>query len=114
MSPRPAVKKAARPVKHATRDSKKAAKLPARRSLALDKLLASKLNIADFEASAAKKMPRAFFDYYAGGAEDERTLSRNRAGMDRWVLLHRVLVDVSHIDLTTTMLGEPVSMPIGL
>jgi len=76
--------------------------------------LAALLNVADFEAAAAKKMPLAAFDYYAGGAEDERTLSRNRAAMDRWVLLHRVLVDVSHVDLTTTMLGQPVSMPIAL
>src|SRR5512135_2852720 len=59
-------------------------------------------------------MPRASFEYYAGGAEDERTLSRNRSAMDRWVLLHRVLVDVSHVDLATSMLGEPVSMPIAL
>jgi len=75
---------------------------------------AAMLNVADFEAAAKKRMRRASFDYYAGGAEDERTLSRNRAAMDRWVLLHRVLVDVSHIDLATTLLGEPVSMPIAL
>ena len=73
--------------------------------------LAALLNVADFEAAAAKKMTRASFDYYAGGAEDERTLSRNRAAMDRWVLLHRVLVDVSRVDIATTILGEPVSMP---
>ena len=81
---------------------------------ALEASLAAKLNIADFEAAAAKKMARASFDYYAGGAEDERTLARNSAGIDRWVLLHRVLVNVSHVDLATTMLGEPVSMPVGL
>ena len=76
--------------------------------------LAALLNIADVEAVARRKMPRASFDYYAGGAEDEKTLSRNRAAMDRWVLLHRVLVDVSRLDLTTKFLGAPVSMPIAL
>lgn len=91
-----------------------AAKKSPKRASALDASLAAKLNVADFEAAAAKKMERSSFDYYAGGAEDERTLARNRAGMDRWVLLHRVLVDVSHVDLATTMLGEPVAMPIGL
>src|SRR5512135_2593895 len=65
----------------------------------VDGRLASLLNVADFEAAAAARMPRASFEYYAGGAEDERTLSRNRSAMDRWVLLHRVLVDVSHVDL---------------
>lgn len=74
--------------------------------------LAALLNITDVEAVARRKMPRASFEYYAGGAEDEETLARNRAGMDRWVLLHRVLVDVSKLDLTTKFLGAPVSMPV--
>ncbi|HEU4725619.1 MAG TPA: alpha-hydroxy acid oxidase [Candidatus Eisenbacteria bacterium] len=76
--------------------------------------LAALLNVADVEAVARRKMPRASFEYYAGGAEDEETLARNRAGMDRWVLLHRVLVDVSKLDLTTKFLGAPVSMPVAL
>lgn len=90
------------------------AKKKSARRRGADAALAGLLNIADFEAAAAKKMTRAAFDYYAGGAEDERTLSRNRSAMDRWVLLHRVLVDVSHVDLATTFLGDPVSMPIAL
>jgi len=102
----------------ARRRTLQAASAPARKKSSKrgshDAALAALLNIADFEAAAAKKMTRASFDYYAGGAEDERTLSRNRAAMDRWVLLHRVLVDVSHVDLATTILGQPVSMPIAL
>ncbi len=70
--------------------------------------LASILNVADAEAIARRKLSRAFFDYYAGGAEDEQTLARNRSAMDRYVLLHRVLVDVSHTELSTTFLGERV------
>lgn len=70
------------------------------------------VNVADFEALARRRMPPAFFDYYAGGAEDERTLARNRAAFDRFVLLHRVLVDVSRVDTATRVLGSPVSMPI--
>lgn len=76
--------------------------------------LASIINVSDAEEIARRKLPRAFYDYYAGGSEDERTLGRNRAAMDRWVLLHRVLVDVSHADLSTTFLGASVSMPVGL
>jgi 4-hydroxymandelate oxidase len=86
---------------------------PARRG-AKGAALEALLNIADVEAVARRKMPRASFDYYAGGAEDERTLTRNRAAMDRWVLLHRVLVDVSRPDLSTTFLGAPSTMPIAL
>jgi len=72
------------------------------------------LNVADAEAAARRAMSRGAFDYYAGGAEDERTLARNRDGIDRWVLLHRVLVDVSHVDLATTALDAPLTMPICL
>ncbi len=95
-------------------DSGKAAPKPAPRRGANGAAMEALLNIADVEAAARRKMPRASFDYYAGGAEDERTLARNRAAMERWVLLHRVLVDVSHLDLATTFLGAPVTMPIGL
>jgi 4-hydroxymandelate oxidase len=70
------------------------------------------LNVADFEALARGRMKRAYYDYYAGGAEDERTLARNRAGFDRFVLLPRVLVDVGRVDASTTVLGTPVSRPI--
>ncbi|HEY6572296.1 MAG TPA: alpha-hydroxy acid oxidase [Candidatus Eisenbacteria bacterium] len=87
---------------------------PAPRRGANEAALSALLNIADVEAVAQRKMPRASFDYYAGGAEDERTLARNRSAMDRWVLLHRVLVDVSRMDLSTTFLGAPVAMPIAL
>jgi 4-hydroxymandelate oxidase len=39
-------------------------------------------------------------------------LRENIAGFDRWRLLYRVLSDVSHRDLSTTVLGHPVSFPI--
>jgi 4-hydroxymandelate oxidase len=70
------------------------------------------VNLADFEALARRRMRPAFYDYYAGGAEDERTLARNRGGFDRFVFLPRVLVDVGRVDTATTVLGIPVSMPV--
>ncbi len=76
--------------------------------------LAALLNVADAEAAARRVMPRASFDYYAGGAENERTLARNREAMERWVLLHRVLVDVSEVETATTALDAAVTMPIFL
>jgi hypothetical protein len=86
----------------------------ARRGAGTRAALESLLSVADAEAAARAVMPLGSFDYYAGGAEDERTLTRNRVGMDRWVLLHRVLVDVAHVDLATTVLGAPATMPIHL
>ncbi len=61
---------------------------------------------------ARAKVPRAAFDYIAGGAEDEVTLRRNREAFGHWVLRPRVLVDVSRRDTSTTVLGQRVSMPI--
>jgi 4-hydroxymandelate oxidase len=68
--------------------------------------------VHDFEAVARRRMKRAFYDYYAGGAEDEQTLAANRNAFAEVFLCPRVLVDVSRIDTSTTVLGSPVSMPI--
>src|SRR5712691_9930574 len=61
---------------------------------------------------ARAKVPRATFDYIAGGAEDEVSLRRNREAYEHWALRPRVLVDVSKRDSSTTVLGTRVSMPI--
>src|SRR5213594_4400311 len=57
---------------------------------------------------ARAKVPRAIFDYIAGGAEDEVTLRRNREAFGRWALRPRVLTDVSKRDTKTVLLGERV------
>lgn len=70
------------------------------------------VNLFELEAVAREKLSRESFDYYASGAQDEVTLRENRAAYDRISLAYRVLVDVSHRDLTTTVLGQPVAMPV--
>jgi 4-hydroxymandelate oxidase len=72
------------------------------------------VNLAEVEALAQRRLRRGYFDYYAGGAEDERTLGRNLEAFRRFVLLPRVLVDVSRIELGTQILGTPLAMPIAL
>lgn len=57
-------------------------------------------------------MDRAAYDYYAGGAGDEQTLSANRGAFDAIRLRPRVLVDVSTIDTRTAVLGQPIDVPI--
>ena len=52
------------------------------------------------------------FDYYFGGAEDELTVRENRLGWQRLRLRPRVLVDVGTRDLSTTVLGQPISFPV--
>src|ERR1044071_6224653 len=70
------------------------------------------VNVFDFEAIARQALLREAYDYYAGGAQDEVTLRENRAAYDRLSLAYRVLVDVSRRDLTASVLGQPVAMPV--
>ena len=70
------------------------------------------VNVFDLEAIARERLARDAYDYYVGGALDEVTLRENRAGYDRLALAYRVLVDVSRRDPKTTVLGQPVAMPI--
>ena len=70
------------------------------------------LNIADYARAARCKLSRDVCDYFEGGALDEITLAENTAGWERLKLYYRVLAGVGTRDMTTTMLGQPVSMPI--
>jgi 4-hydroxymandelate oxidase len=75
------------------------------------------LTVVDFEAAAQRKLEeRVFakgtFDYVAGGAGEEYTLRANRQAFNRWSLRPRVLVDVSKVDLSTTVLGQDIPFPI--
>jgi L-lactate dehydrogenase (cytochrome) len=72
------------------------------------------LNIDDLRELAKRRIPRAIFDYAAGGAYDERTLARNTADLDAMTFRQRVMVDVSNVSLGTTMVGVPVSMPLAI
>jgi 4-hydroxymandelate oxidase len=70
------------------------------------------INLLEMEARARELLPKAAYDYYASGANDEITLRENRAAYERITLLPHMLVDVSVRQMGTTVLGEPVSMPI--
>jgi 4-hydroxymandelate oxidase len=70
------------------------------------------LTVDEFEEAARARLPRMIFDYFAGGAGDEWTVAENRRAFERWVLRPRVLVDVSNVDLRTTVLGQEVAFPI--
>jgi 4-hydroxymandelate oxidase len=70
------------------------------------------INLLELEERARELLPRMAYDYYASGANDEVTLRENRTAYERITLLPRMLVDVSARDAGTTVLGEPVSMPI--
>jgi len=72
------------------------------------------VNIEDLRRLAKRRLPRAIFDFFDGGAEDEVTLRENRAAFERVRLLPRVLVDVSKVQTAVDLLGKPSSMPLAI
>jgi 4-hydroxymandelate oxidase len=72
------------------------------------------LNIREYLEAAAAKVDPAVWCYFEGGAGDEVTLRANVAAFGRWQLRPRILVDVGELRLGTTLLGTPVSMPLGV
>lgn len=70
------------------------------------------VNLHDFETTAATVLSQAAYDYYRGGARDELCLLRNRQAYSRYAVLYRVLAGVEQVDLSTTVLGHPVRLPV--
>jgi isopentenyl diphosphate isomerase/L-lactate dehydrogenase-like FMN-dependent dehydrogenase len=68
--------------------------------------------IGELRAAARRGLPRVMFDFIDGAANDEVTSRHNREDFGELEILPRVLVDVSNVDLRTTVLGEPVAMPL--
>ena len=76
--------------------------------------LARIASVAEFEAPARERLHPSAWAYYEGGAWDGLTLRDNLEAWHRYRFRPRVLVDTTEIDLSTTLLGTPVSMPIGI
>ena len=68
----------------------------------------------DFRAAARARLPRFLFDYADGGSYAERTLHRNVADLSDIALRQRVLRDVATIDLSTTLFGRKMPLPVAL
>lgn len=68
--------------------------------------------IEDLKRIAKSKIPSVMFDYVQGGSEDELTLDWNRKAFSNYEFVPRVLRDVSKIDLSTTVQGVDLKIPI--
>jgi glycolate oxidase len=60
---------------------------------------------------ARRRVNQGAWDYLVGGSESETTLRRNRLAFDRIAFRPRILVDVSHIDPSTTFMGQTLRIP---
>ena len=69
-------------------------------------------NFHDFRRLAKRQLPGPIFDYIDGGADDEATLRRNTQAFERCDLVPHVLRGVENIDLSVTVMGQKLALPV--
>ncbi len=69
-------------------------------------------NFHDFRELARRRLPGPIFDYIDGAADDEATHRRNTASFDDCDLVPHVLRGVENVDLSVTVMGQKLAMPI--
>ncbi|XP_050232305.1 peroxisomal (S)-2-hydroxyacid oxidase GLO4-like [Mercurialis annua] len=75
-------------------------------------MAAEPVNVNEFQILAKQILPKMYYDFYSGGAEDQHTLRENIEAFQRITFRPRILVDVSRIDMATSILGHTISAPI--
>ena len=71
-------------------------------------------NFEDFRKIAKQKLPAPIFHYIDGGSDDEITLKRNTDSFSQCDLVPNILASVGEPDLSTTVLGTKINMPLFL
>ena len=71
-------------------------------------------SVTDYRELARRRLPTFLFEYIDGGSYAEATLRRNIADLESIALRQRVLRDVSAIDVSTTLFGQQLAMPVAL
>ena len=69
-------------------------------------------SVTDYRELARRRLPRFLFDYIDGGSYAETTLRNNVGDLQEIALRQRILRDVSVTDTSTTVFGQPLSMPV--
>ena len=69
-------------------------------------------SVAAMRELARRALPRPIFDFADGGAETEWTLSRNELAFGRTALVPRPLCGAATRDLSLTLFGQPLSLPV--
>ena len=71
-------------------------------------------NVKDFRDLAKKKLPSPIFHYIDGAADDEITYKRNTDAFDTCDLVPNVLSGVDKVDMSTTVMGQKIDLPLYL
>lgn len=69
-------------------------------------------NVKDFRRLAKRKLPSPIFHYIDGAADDEITYKRNSEAFDACDLVPNVLSGVDEVDMSTTVMGQKIDMPL--
>jgi len=70
--------------------------------------------IKDLQKLARARVPKMFYEYADSGSWTESTYRANESSFADILLRQRVAVDITDRSLETTMIGQPVTMPIAL
>ena len=69
-------------------------------------------NFKDFRDLAKSRLPSPIFHYIDGAADDEVTYRRNTEAYDQCDLVPNVLTGVEKVDMSTTVMGQKLDLPI--
>lgn len=72
------------------------------------------VSVAAWRQAARARLPDMAWSYIEGGADDLVTLGENTSGFQRYRLRQRSLTGVAEADLSTTVAGTPLAMPVAL
>lgn len=70
------------------------------------------INVEDYRKEARRKLPKMVWEYVDGGAEDLASLQGNRDAFSRWWLKTQALTGHERRDLSTTVAGVPLDLPV--
>jgi len=71
-------------------------------------------NVEDFRRLARRRLPGPIFHYIDGAADDEVTRRRNTEAFDTCDLVPNVLAGVETVDMSTSVMGNKINMPLML
>jgi L-lactate dehydrogenase (cytochrome) len=74
--------------------------------------LSKYLTVEDLRLAARRRVPKMFFEYADGGGFTEQTYRENQSDFEAIKLRQRIAVDMSNRSVATTVLGEPVKLPL--
>lgn len=71
-------------------------------------------SVTDYRELSRRSVPHFLFEYIDGGSYAQVTLGRNVSDLEDIALRQRILRDVLQIDLSTSLFGQDMAMPVAL